>query len=130
MAIGWVRTVGCAAGVGAAAAYAWWATGLRPFSAALTVAVMGGGAAAMAAGTAARRRTGAAAAAPAATRDVAGWALLFGALTLWELAAYLQHPRSEHPTVSSLADGVLDPHPVRAGVFVVWLAVAAVLARR
>lgn len=113
----------------AAAAYAWWATGLRPFSGPLTAAVVGAGIAAMAAGAAfgrrPRRRP-----AEIPGRRAAVWAGLFAALAAWELAAYVQQPRSEHPTLSSLADAVLDPHPVRAAAFLAWLAAAAVLARR
>ncbi len=108
------------------AAYAWWATGLRPFTAASTAAVVGAGLVVMTVGSRYRRageeRVGAA--------DKVIWASLVGALAAWQLAAYLQHPRSQHPTLSSLTDALLDTHPARAAAFVAWLTVAARLARR
>ena len=112
-------------------AYAWWATGLRPFSGSLTAAVLGAGIMAMTVGATRRRSAGAR---PKRRGDVgrgvAVWAVLFVVGSGWEVGAYLQEPRSDHPTVSSLADGVLDPHPVRAVAFMGWVAAAAALARR
>ena len=113
------------------AAYAWWATGLRPFSGSLTAAVLGAGFVAMAAGATGRRSAGSRTKRRGdLSRGVAVWAVLFVAGSAWEVGAYLQEPRSDHPTVSSLFDGVLDPHPVRAVAFLGWLAAAAALARR
>jgi hypothetical protein len=109
-------------------AYAWWAVGLAPFSGRATAAVVLGGAAAMAVGVRQRRR----ARSPSA-HDMAGvatWAALAAAAGAWQLAAYLQHPRADHPTVSSIADAALDSHLARAVAFVVWIAAAAGLARR
>jgi hypothetical protein len=48
----------------------------------------------------------------------------------WQVAAYVQHPRSDHPTLSSLVNAALDSHPARAAAFVAWLAGAWELARR
>lgn len=110
------------------AAYAWWAVGLAPFSGRATAAVVLGGAAAMAVGARQRRR----ARSPSA-HDMAGvatWAALAVAAGAWQLAAYLQHPRADHPTVSSIADAALDSHLARAVAFVVWIAAATGLARR
>lgn len=108
-------------------AYAWWATGLRPFTATSTIAVVGAGIAAMVFGSLRGRW-------PEAARlrgiDVAAWLSLLGVLAAWQLAAYLQHPRSEHPTLSSLANAFLGIHAARAMAFVLWLASAARLARR
>ena len=62
------------------------------------------------------------------------WALAWGVLVLllagWELAAWLEQPRADHPTLSSVAGPVLDWRPVRAVAFLAWLAGAAALARR
>jgi hypothetical protein len=58
------------------------------------------------------------------------WAVLAGALAVWQLAAFVQRPRQEHPTLSSLANALFESHPVRAAAFVLWLAGAAALARR
>jgi hypothetical protein len=58
---------------------------------------------------------------------VAVWAALFVALAGWELAAFLQHPRVDHPTLSSLAEGVLHYHPARAVAFLAWLGLGASL---
>ena len=108
------------------AAYAWWATGLRPFTTASTAAVLGAGLVAMAVGSRYRRVGGG----RVDVRDKVVWASLLGALAAWQLAAYLQHPRSQHPTLSSLTNALLETHPLRAAAFVAWLVAAARLARR
>lgn len=58
------------------------------------------------------------------------WGIVFALLVGWELAAYVQQPRADHPTLSSLADGVIDRRPVRALAFLVWIALGVELARR
>ena len=108
------------------AAFAWWATGLAPFSGASTAAVLGAGSAAVALG-ARRRRRGHPDRVP--TGGVIVWALLLGALALWQLGAFLARPRHEHPTLSALANDALDARPARAIAFAAWLAGAAWLAR-
>lgn len=65
-----------------------------------------------------------------AGRGLAVWAALAVVAVGWELAAYLQHPRADHPTLSSLTNSVLDGHALRAAAFIGWLAVAARLGRR
>jgi hypothetical protein len=55
---------------------------------------------------------------------------LLVALAAWELAAYLQHPRAAHPTLSSLANLVFDGHAVRAAAFALWMAAGYGMARR
>lgn len=120
-----VRDVKLLAVAAVVLAYAWWATQLRPFAATTGAAVVGAGAAAMAFGAHHRRRS----ARRLGVVDVAVWATLLGALAAWQVAAYLQHPRSDHPTLSSLANALLDTHPARALAFLVWLAGAARLAR-
>lgn len=109
-------------------AYAWWATGLRPFSWPALVAVEAAGIVAILLG--ARWPRPSSPHCRPSRRPVMAWAALLAALAGWELAAYLQSPRAEHPTLSSLANVALEPHPIRAAAFVVWLAVAAMLARR
>jgi hypothetical protein len=110
----------------AVGAYAWWVTSLPGFSASTTAAVLGAGVVAVAAGLARRRPR------PPAPRRTgrAGWAVLVAALAGWQLAAYLQHPRSQHPTISSLTNTLLESHTSRAFAFVAWIAAAAALARR
>jgi hypothetical protein len=58
------------------------------------------------------------------------WAVLAGAAGLWQLQAFLQHPRSQHPTVSSLTNDLLQSSPSRALAMLVWLAAGVWLARR
>jgi hypothetical protein len=108
--------------------YAWWAVGLAPFSAGATAAVVAAGVAAMAVGGRGRWQR----ASPVAG-DVSGivpWGALAALASAWQLAAYLQHPRADHPTISSLANELLDSHPARAAGFLVWIAAAGWLARR
>jgi hypothetical protein len=104
----------------------WWITGLRPFSFAATVAVLGAGAVAIVWGL----RHGRPRRVVEHRRGLIGWAVLAVLLAGWQLAAYLRTPRSEHPTLSSMANTVLEPHPVQAVAFVAWLVVAAELAAR
>ena len=111
----------------AATAYAWWASGLQPFSASATVAVLGAGVAAALLG---RRRTDLTPADRVPTAAVAPWCALFAALATWQLVAYVQGPRSEHPTLSYLVNAVVDARPVRSLALVAWLAGAAWLGRR
>ena len=108
------------------AAYAWWAVGRSPYSAAATVAILLPGVAATLAGTATRPRT-------ARTSEEVRWApwvAVVAAAGVWQLFAYLQHPRHDHPTVSSLLNALLDSHPARAVAFILWIAAALYLARR
>jgi len=57
------------------------------------------------------------------------WAGLAAALGLWEVVSFLQHPRAEHPTLSSLANGLFESHAARALALLAWLAGAAALAQ-
>ena len=115
------------AATGAAAAYAWWTAGLRPFTWPALVAVGVAGVGTIVLGTRRRR--------PCERRDHDAngaliWAIVIVLLIGWELAAYFQHPRSEHPTLSALADGVIDWRPARALAFLTWVALGADLCRR
>jgi hypothetical protein len=109
-------------------AYGWWATGLTPFSAAATVAVVGAGTAALVAGRLLLPARVPGHGVPA--RALLPWALLAAAVAAWQLAAWLSTPRDEHPTLSSLANEALDARPVRALALAAWVAAAAWLGRR
>lgn len=91
-----------------------------------TAAVVGAGVAAILVGNRRRR--------PVPTRQplaaVAGWLVLVAAVAVWEVLSYVQAPRAEHPTLSSLANGALDTHAARTGAFVAWIGAAAWLGRR
>ncbi len=107
-------------------AYAWWAVGRSPFTLTATLAVVGAGVAAMVVGQVRRPRN-------ESRPDRAGavrWVVVLVALAGWQLLAYLQQPRSEHPTLSSLANAALESHAARALAFTAWLVAASRLARR
>ena len=112
--------------VTAAVAYAWWAVGRQPFTAGATLAVVGAGLVAMAIGQ--RRRSGHDDA--PVLGGATGWLVVLAALAAWQLLAYFQEPRAQHPTLSSLTNAALDTHAARAAAFVAWLVGAFRLARR
>ena len=114
-----------AIGVVGVLAYAWWASGLGPFSRAALVATVSAGLAAIAVGG--RRRRPVVASRPSAAWV---WGVLLGALAAWELASFLQHPRADHPTLSSLVNGLLGNHASRAVAFLAWLWAGTDLSRR
>jgi hypothetical protein len=107
-------------------AYAWWATSLRPFTLPSLIAVLAAGGAAAAAGAALIPRD----ARPVRLHHPEVWAGLGAAVALWELVSFVQHPRSEHPTLSSLTNTVFASHPVRTLGLLLWFALGAWLARR
>ena len=112
---------------GSAGAYAWWTAGLRPFTWPALVAVGIAGAGTIVLGTRRRRPI------EPRSHDAKGvlvWAIVCALLVGWELAAYLQHPRADHPTLSALADRVIDWQPARALAFLAWIALGAELSRR
>jgi hypothetical protein len=90
------------------------------------VAVLLAGVAAAIAGWASRRPAGAC----AGRGSVTGWVVLAVASALWQLAAYVQSPRHEHPTLSSLTNAVLASQPARAAAFVLWLGATFLIGRR
>ena len=102
------------------------ATGLRPFTLPALVATIGGGFVAIVTG---RRLPP-----PVAARELVSgawlWATLGGTAALWELQTFLQRPRSDHPTISSLTNDLLQSHLPLAGAMLVWLAAGVWLARR
>jgi len=113
----------------AVAAYAWSTTGLRPFTGPALGAVLAGGIAAIAIG-AALGRHGPTDRPVRARAGTAAWLILLVAAVAWEVAAYFQRPRSEHPTLSSLANGAFGSHPVRALALVAWLVLGVRIVRR
>ncbi len=119
-------------------AYCWFATDLRPFTAPIDAAVavpslIVAGLAfrpQSAAGVGTRTSMGADREA-AKWRDAAPWAVLFGLLAAFEVAAYFSSPRRDHPTLSSIADSLMNTHPGRAAEFALWLLLGwALLLRR
>jgi hypothetical protein len=120
------RRLACALLLVGVLSYAWWATGFRPFSRGALLATAGAGLVTIALGT--RRRLS-----PPPPRGGVGvslWGLLAGTLATWELASFIQHPRAQHPTLSSVANRALADHPARALGFVIWLGVGVYLSRR
>jgi hypothetical protein len=111
---------------GALLLFSWWATGLPPFTGTAYAVVVGAGAIAMAWGARRPRRP------PVRAWPAGGllvWAALAVSLAAWQVAAFVQHPRAVHPTLSSMANTALDPQPVRAVALALWLVLAARLAR-
>lgn len=53
---------------------------------------------------------------------VAVWSVLVVALAAWELFALFHGPRHVYPTASSLLHEVDRSHPIRAVLFLAWLA--------
>ena len=109
-----------------AVVYAWVTTGLRPFTLPALVATLGGGVVVVLVGSRLSPPV-------AARRPVRGawlWVVLGGAVAVWELQAFFQHPRAAHPTISSLTNDLLQSHAPRAGAMLVWFAAGVWLARR
>jgi hypothetical protein len=123
--------------VAALAAYAWWATGVAPFTGRAYI-VVGIPVAAVAVGAALDRRgDGSPILSPnqprpsgpgAAALDAAlPWALLGAVALALELVALALGGRSNAvPTLSTVVDHALSRHPVRFVLFCAWLAVAGV----
>lgn len=119
--------VGLAA-VPAVVGYAWVATGLRPFTVPSLVATVAGGLVAIVVGG--RLSSSAANAWSPAVGGGWVWAALAAAGGIWQLQAFFQHPRRDHPTISSLTNELLQSHTSRTAAMVVWLAAGVWLARR
>jgi hypothetical protein len=114
-------------------AYCWFSTDLRPFSVPIDVAVAVPSliVAVLAWGPPGSRTPMAADRKVVKWRDAAPWALLFGLLTVFEVAAYFSSPRRDHPTLSSIADSLMNTHSGRAAEFALWLLLGwALLLRR
>jgi hypothetical protein len=103
--------------------YSWSATGLRPFTLPIDVAV--GAPTLILLGLSWRRSRLGRVRSDQRHRPPRGslvvWSALIGALAVWELAAYLASPRQDHPTLSSISDDITSSHPARAVVFALWL---------
>ena len=113
--------------IAAAGGYAWWATDLRPFTLPLAAAIVGGGLVAVVVGA---RLLPARVPPPSRRRRPHVWAALGATLAVWELGSFLQHPRAEHPTLSSLTNTVFQSHGARTLGLVLWLGAGTGLARR
>src|SRR5262245_19170730 len=105
--------------------FGWWVTAQPPFSVAGTVGVLVAGAALIVLARLWRRRV---AVAESDDRDDASqglwvWAVLLGAVLLWELISFLGHPREAHPTISSITDSMQAEHVLRWLFFGGWLAI-------
>jgi hypothetical protein len=111
-----------------AVGYAWVATGLRPFTLPALVSTLGGGLVAIVVGGRLPRRP--AIAGRAVTAGGWMWFALAAAVGVWELQSFLQHPRSQHPTLSSLTNSLLESHASRMVALLGWLAGSVWLARR
>jgi hypothetical protein len=122
-----VERVVTALAVVVVAVYARWAVGLEPFSGQATLAVVAVGGVAMVLGARRPRSEGAE---PNASAGTVRWAVLGVVAAAWQLAAYVQHPRDDHPTVSSLANALLGTLAARTVALVLWIAGARALARR
>lgn len=118
--------------VAIALVYSWVASGLRPFSHPMAVAVSIPLVLAGIAILRSRRRLDAArnAGEPVTRRGTRVWLVLIVALFAWELISYRLSPRVDHPTLSSIADAVMGTHPGRFAMFVAWLAAGSWLFRR
>jgi hypothetical protein len=120
--------------IGGAALYSWFAAGTTPFTRganemtalplamALLAAVLLGHVL-RAQGTRERR-----AALPTGRRLWPWWAAI-GLVGAWELFCYVDLPRHEHPTFSSLYDSASRWQPLKAMLFFGWLAVGWAIVR-
>lgn len=108
--------------------YAWVTAGLRPFTLPALAATLGGGLVAIAIGTRLPRRSTFREGATAG--GAWAWVALAAAIAFWELRSLLQHPRDDHPTISSLTNSLLQSQQSRMVALLVWLAAGVWLARR
>jgi lysylphosphatidylglycerol synthetase-like protein (DUF2156 family) len=68
---------------------------------------------------------------PATTgRGLALWASLAVTVGAWELVAFFQSPRDDHPTISSMLDAGDSHRPLRAALFIAWIVLGRELTRR
>jgi hypothetical protein len=115
-----------AAVVTAALGYGWVGGGLRPFTwPAMVVTTVGG----LVILVAAWRRKYRPVTVRASREGLLAWSVWLAAATGWELWALSMHPRSTHPTISSLLNGVVETHPGRSVAVLGWLALGWWLAR-
>jgi hypothetical protein len=125
------------AGAVAVAGYAWWATGLRPFTLGSLAAILLPGVALVTTSPNLRTSGPSLASWYAAQRqrfDARSserwiWVSVVGAIVVWQLVNFFASPRADHPTLSSML-GAIEDHPVRLVLFVLWLALGWFLTRR
>jgi hypothetical protein len=99
--------------------YSWVAAGRRPFTTAQAVMVV---IPALALLLGALLQPSRPAPRVDARASLAVWVALAAVALAWQLLAYFDSPRRDHPTLSSLADDVMRDRPGRALMFLVWLA--------
>jgi hypothetical protein len=118
--------------VAIALVYSWVASGLRPFTHPMAVAVSVPLVIAGIAILGSRRRLDVErrTAEPVPRRGTWVWILLLLVLLAWELISYRMSPRIDHPTLSSIADAFMEVRPRRFALFVAWLALGFWLFRR
>ncbi len=115
-------------------AYGWWFTTLQPFSLPALFAMLGAAAVLLVVATNHRDAVAGGARdrhtveAPAFVPSAVSWSIAVFALSAWELLALFSHPRSQHPTISSLLETAQMHHPLRMVVYVLWLALGWVVA--
>lgn len=144
------RLAGRAATAIAVLAYCWWATTFRAFTWPIRITTALPGVVLLIAAARDRRRRiklrvwvsewraalkGAHRSLPVESKvawraGTAVWSLLIAAVASWELMARFHSPRSEYPTISSMADSLTQSHPIRFLVFVLWLLFGRDLLRR
>src|SRR5215831_12039819 len=113
--------------IGLAAAAGWWVTSLPPFTVRGTIAVVAIGSAVVAVAVLTRpHRSGSHR--DVSRRGLTTWAGVVAVLVTWELAALFQHPRRDHPTISSITDPLQANHAVRWLLFMGWLITGWVIA--
>jgi hypothetical protein len=115
------------AGVSLIAAYAWIVAGLAHFTWPTLAAVLVPGVLVLALASRRRRPRPTVALHP---RGIAPWAGVLAAVVTLEVWAWSRSPRDAYPTLSSIADAVLEHRPVAAAAFLAWLALGWNLARR
>jgi len=126
------RTRRTALVVAAGLACGWWVTSLTPFSAGATVAVLAFGVVELALAEAVRHRrrlTGPGRGADLPITAYLVWVVALAVLAAWELFSLFNHPRSAHPTISSLVDPLLAHHVIRWLAFAAWAWLGWELAR-
>ena len=112
----------------AAAAFAWAATSLRPFTGPALAVTLLTGVCILAIGT--RLPPADAGGRVLGLGAARGWLAVVLALAAWEWTAFVQLPRAENPTLSSLANEVFDSHLIRTACFMLWMAAGLGIARR
>jgi len=120
--------------VGAAALYSWFAALTTPFTfranvmtalpliAALLATILFGH-------IVRARRTNERSAPRPTGRRLWPWWVSLGVVGAWELFCYLRQPRFDHPTFSSLYDSASRSQPLKAVLFLGWLALGWAIVR-